>query len=217
LVNWRQLLHSVTLLSVERQVGLVGELWVLTRLILRAGAGALAAWTGPLGELHDFRLATDEFEVKTTISATRSHMINGEGQLVASPGHRLFIVSIQLEPAGTGGRSLPELIERVAGLLTHSPGVAERFQEQLANVGYTEGDSALYAERWQLRNQPHLVVADETCPRITRAGIVTLDPKNSQRISEVHYRVNLEGLGAPAKSAQFQSILPLEIDEHDAL
>jgi hypothetical protein len=209
LLNWNKLLQAVNLLSVESQLGLAGELWLLARLIGHTGPGALDAWTGPMGEPHDFRVAVSEFEVKTTISATRSHMINGEDQLVPSPNHQLFVLSIQVEPAGTGGRSLPELVKKVLHLLAEHPLALERFGKTLSHVGYDDRDSALYGERWQLRNRPRLISVDDSCPQLTRNSLEALDPRNSHRISELHYRVNLEGLGHADDSAEFQAVLPV--------
>jgi hypothetical protein len=208
LLNWNQLLRAIHLLSVESQLGLIGELWVLARLIRGSGPNALDTWTGPMGEPHDFRLASNEFEIKTTISATRSHMINGEDQLVPSPSHQLYVLSIQVEPAGAGGRSLPELVDRVLDLLSDQPAVLDRFGRSLGRVGYDDRDKALYKERWQLRSRPRLISVDDSCPQLTRARVEALDPKNSHRISELHYRVNLEGLGSPDDSNEFRAVLP---------
>jgi hypothetical protein len=209
LVNWNQLFQAVRLLSVESQLGLIGELWVLEGLIRRGGPDALEAWTGPVGEPHDFRITSTEFEVKTTISATRSHMINGEDQLVPSPNHKLYLLSIQVEPAGMGGHSLPDMVKGVLGLLADHPLAIERVGRALLRLGYDEHDGALYGDRWQLRNRPRLIAVDDSCPRLTGESLEALDPQNSNRISELHYRVNLEGLGYTDDTEYFQAALPI--------
>src|SRR6478736_1507180 len=66
LESWQALLGAVSLLSMEQQLGLMGELWVLRRLIAVRGPEAVDTWTGPLGETHDFRFGDVEVEVKTT-------------------------------------------------------------------------------------------------------------------------------------------------------
>ncbi len=197
LASWSELLQPVTVLSIDRQLGLFGELWVLDRVIESRGARALESWTGPLGEPHDFRFGKRELEVKATINPTRSHIIDGENQLLASPDCSLCLLSIQLEPAGIGGSSLAELVMAVRGHLGKSPAEVRRLDEILPAVGYRIVDSGLYQHRWQLRSTPYLIVVDEQCPRITRADLEEINPVTSVRISEVHYRINVEGMGEP--------------------
>ncbi len=197
LASWSELLQPVTVLSIERQLGLFGELWVLDRVVESRGAPGLASWTGPLGETHDFRFGKQELEVKATINPTRSHMIDGEHQLVASPDCSLSLLSIQLEPAGIGGMSLAELVIGVRRRLGDSAGAVRRFDELLPAIGYRTVDSGLYQRRWQLRSTPYLIIVDEHCPRITRADLEETKPATSLRISELHYRINVEGLGEP--------------------
>ena len=209
LSNWQDLLRPVSQLPLERQLGLVGELWLLFRLIVAEGAAAVHSWTGPLGEPHDFRLGDSEFEVKVTLAPTRSHMINGEQQLVPSPDHGLWIVSLQLEPAGTGGISLPELVDALRDRLGRATPSAGHFDTALVRSGFHDADRALYDDRWQFRSNPRLVPVNESCPRITRASLEESNATLSHRISEVHYRINLEGMGLPNSSEEFQQALPI--------
>src|SRR5262249_32261137 len=94
------LLETKPLLSLERQIGLIGELVFLERLVQKIGTRAVEAWIGWMPEPHDFRLDTREFEVKTTTSAQRIHTINGIEQLVPSNECTLHLVSVMLGPPG---------------------------------------------------------------------------------------------------------------------
>ena len=68
------LLEEKLLLGPERQLGLLGELLFLERLVGTGGVVALDAWLGPMGEPHDFRLQKREFEVENDrISSPNSH------------------------------------------------------------------------------------------------------------------------------------------------
>lgn len=112
------LLHEKSLLSIERQVGLTGELVFLELLIAKAGMRAVDLWIGPLAEPHDFRLGVHEFEAKTTVYTQRIHTINGIEQLVASAGCSLYLVSIVMGPPGAGaGFSLAQKVEQLSGIL----------------------------------------------------------------------------------------------------
>lgn len=215
LANWRDLLTPTGGLPLERQIGLIGELWLLARLTTAQGPGAVIAWTGPLGEPHDFRLKEVEFEVKATLAPTRTHIINGEHQLMPSPGNRLWILSLQLEPAGTGGISLPELIAALRIKAASHPSVLERLELAMAACGYRDIDRTKYEDRWRFRARPEIVPVNDACPRITRTVLDSSMPAVAHRISDLHYRVNLEGLGLPDSSAEFQDILPIGQGELD--
>jgi hypothetical protein len=208
LANWRELLRPVGALPIERQLGLIGELWLLWRLVADSVQN-IRSWTGPMGEPHDFRVKDLEFEVKVTLAPTRSHMVNGEQQLLASPGHDLWILSLQLEPAGTGGISLPELVDEVRSKLAVDPADAAWFDAALVRVGYREFDRNLYDARWQFRTEPRLIPVDEKCPKITRLSLEMFSPLLSDRLSDVHYRVNLHGLGYGPQAFEYQQALPI--------
>ncbi|MGA7087941.1 MAG: PD-(D/E)XK motif protein [Candidatus Dormiibacterota bacterium] len=209
LSNWRALLQPVPKLSSERQLGLAGEVWLLARLVESVGSEGLRCWTGPLGEPHDFRLPGAEIEVKVTLSPARSHIINGEHQLMPSPGHQLWLLSLQLEPAGGAGLSLPELIDQLRERLHGGVVASEDLNQALERVGYSQEDRRLYPDRWQFRTNPRLVRVDANFPRITRGSLDELGPIVSQRVSDVRYRIDIEGLGFPDASDEYQEILPI--------
>jgi hypothetical protein len=209
LTNWRALLEPASTLSLERQLGLVGEMWLLGRLIDALGVDSVAAWTGPLGEPHDFRLSGIEIEVKVTLSPTRSHIISGENQLVPSPGHDLWLLSLQLEPGGASGTDLPTIVDQVRTRLQDHTAPLSRFQEDLQRIGYQEADRRRYQERWGFRKNPHLIPVDAACPRITRDALEAMLPTTHQRISDVHYRINVEGLGFDDAAQEYQQVLPI--------
>jgi hypothetical protein len=61
-------------LTLSEAIGLYGELVILERLLL-AGYG-LDCWVGAAKEVHDFRLADSDLEVKTTTANSREHACN---------------------------------------------------------------------------------------------------------------------------------------------
>ena len=73
-----------SLLSLEAQVGLFGELLVLREICSNTGSPveAINCWQGPAGGIQDFHLADGAIEVKNTISATSfPAKIHGVAQL----------------------------------------------------------------------------------------------------------------------------------------
>jgi hypothetical protein len=207
--NWRHLLRPLALLTEEEQLGLLGELWLLERLSSIRGAEALSSWTGPLGEPHDFRQRATEIEVKATRSVRRQHVITNLAQLVPSPGHDLFVLSLQFEPAGSGkGISLASQVARLREVLSGALADVTQFNQRLENAwGYRDTDAEYYTDTFQLRTTPVLVRVDDKCPSITPGLINTLGPERAQRISDVHYAVDLGGLGTSDGSLEFTEIL----------
>jgi len=190
-----ELLQVRSVLSTERQIGLIGELLFLERLIEVHGTDAFRAWLGPFGELHDFRLNIREFEVKTTTSARRIHTINGENQLVPSQGHTLYVVSILLGPGGlNGGASLDEIVRRLASRVENSANLQATFEDSLRASGFEEKDRANYNRRFVLRKPIALVQITATFPALTRPRITAGVGPESNRIEHVCYDVNIEGL-----------------------
>src|SRR5262249_1666676 len=83
---WSALLERLVVLSHEKQIGLLGELWALERVATGYGLEfALQAWKGPEAEEHDFSLSAQDIEVKTTGGERRVHMISALTQLLPNP------------------------------------------------------------------------------------------------------------------------------------
>jgi hypothetical protein len=208
LANWKALLRPADRMSDEHQVGLFGELLVLDRIVATYGPDAIHAWTGPVGEQHDFRLANNELEVKTTNSRKRVHMISSLEQLEPSPGRQLHMISIQVEPAGNeAGSTLPEMVDRVRAMVP-GPSQARDTLDSSLLVGWRFSDvhAPFYGQRLQLRAPVVLVPITQDFPRLIRSVVATLP--QSERLSNFHYQVNVEGLGYPDGTSEFLSVLP---------
>lgn len=205
--SWTSLLIRRPLLSENVQVGLIGELAVLACLLTQGGVSAFNAWLGPLGEDHDFRIGKFEIEVKSTTRKERLHRINGLGQLDASPGMALFVLSLQFERAGAAmdGRTLVEWVEKIRVALESTQHFIAKFDEYLEALGYRDDAADLYVARYKFRSLPVIVPVLGDFPRITRLlidGFVS-----SHRIQEVEYDVNLEGMGWLEGTHEYSNIL----------
>lgn len=206
--QWRALFDQFALLTPDKQMGLLGELWLLNRLLDTYRDAALEAWTGPQGASHDFRIGEVEVEVKTTGTEHRIHMISSDSQLSPSPGHQLFLLSLQFTAGGTSGMALKEAIVRVRERLS-SYGQAGRFDSLLEQAfGLSYENAQFYVNRMQLRSAPYLVPIGPDFPRITTADVLSLPHSNMTRISDVRYRLDVEGLGWEDGSKEFLAIIP---------
>jgi hypothetical protein len=207
--SFAELLEEKALLGIERQIGLLGELVVLERLIKKMGPSAVDSWVGPKREPHDFRIQGSEFEVKTTTRSQRIHTINGTEQLVPSQGCSLFILSVLLAPAGMAdGTSLAEKAEEVRSLLPPASQNGAQFVAALHESGFRDSDRAHYARRYVLRRPLAAVQVSERLPAITRASIQTAFGSEAARLEAVEYDLNVEGLEVEDPAAAFTAIFP---------
>lgn len=181
-------------LSEDQQLGLAGELLTFVALANTEGVdSALEAWMGPLGEEHDFALSAGDVEVKVTLGERRQHWISSLTQLIPTPGRKLYVLSIQLTPAGGGaGWSLPVLADRARRL---NESQASAVQLRLDGMGYRTNDADLYVSRWTLRSAPEFYLVDEQFPVITQDALLQVVP-STNRIVDVRYRIDLSGLPA---------------------
>lgn len=191
-------------LSEDQQLGLAGELLTFLALAEESGVGtALDAWMGPLGEEHDFGLPDGDLEVKVTLSEKRQHWISSVSQLVPTQGRALFLVSVQLTPAGAGaGWSLPGMVKlarELDGMYTN------HIDTRLDGMGYRVVDADLYQSRWTLRSAPQFLLVDDRFPVISQEALSKSVP-SSNRIVDVRYRIDLTGLPAAEPLFSFDDL-----------
>jgi hypothetical protein len=205
---FEELLREKAILSSERQIGLFGELLVLERLIGNKGPEAAAAWIGPLGEPHDFRVAAAEFEVKTSVGTKRIHTINGMDQLTPSLGCSLAVISILLAPPGSGpALSLPELAERILLRLHGTSVYQNQVSSALAQAGFRDEDRRYYSRRYALRKPLRFMPVASHFPRIDRGAVQAILGNESSRVQHLQYEVDLEGLGVEEPDPGFPNVL----------
>lgn len=209
--SWQALVQKKPLLSEEQQLGLYGELAVLEALVQRDGPVAMQCWTaysGDKAERHDFRIGATEVEVKSTRSRKRIHVIHGLTQMVASPGHHLYVLSLKFEHGGNAGRSLPDRVKAIRKLIKADARCVQLFKEKLDTANYRDSDSIHYSTRLIAADQPRLIPVDEKFPRITDTFLESgLGSSLVSRIGEVIYRVDLDGLGWRPSESHYQALL----------
>jgi hypothetical protein len=140
---------DATILSPERQRGLVGELQLLVRLVRRAKAQSRSAlvaierWHGPWSSKRDFSAVGIAVEVKTTSDETRIHTISSLDQLDpqdASEG--VFLYSLGVRHDYSAPRRLKHFVSDIEVLLDDSE--ADEFHGRLSEYGYDVNRPELY-------------------------------------------------------------------------
>jgi hypothetical protein len=176
----------------EIEVGLIGELCVLGGLAVSSGPDfALAAWGGALAEEHDFSLPGADIEVKTTASDRRLHWVTSLGQLTPTGDRPLWLVSVQLTRAGSGGTSLPGLIRRIRSMFTN---LADRnaFDDRLRGAGWRNRWEQNCEQRWRHRARPLSYPVEAQFPRLS-PELIRADLIDVTAIREVRYQIDLTG------------------------
>jgi len=127
-------------LGAAEQIGLFGELWVLSNVLFPTlGTRACHLWSGPESERHDFVGQGVHVEVKTTTRSEAKHEISRLDQLRAPAGRRLLFVSVQLEKSLSGEETLADLIDEIREKLGTDGRALDVFDSRLAQVGWHEG------------------------------------------------------------------------------
>jgi hypothetical protein len=207
--RWEALISQPSLMAEQSQAGLFGELWLLERLIAVHGVGAVDSWVGPFRQPHDFRIGDVELEVKTTSGAKRVHTINGLNQLKPSVDCSLYLLSLKLANAGTGGRTLPELVAAIESGLAGSQSALSRFRAGLTTIGYDRENALHYVRRRRLRDVPVLIPVGDGFPRLTADALEQVDPRfATERIGQVSYSIDVDGFGFAEGTEEFCAVLP---------
>lgn len=187
---WSALLSRPRGLSAQKRLGLMGELATMRCIAQKEGwDDAVAAWTGPEGEEHDFGTPEFDLEVKTTASERRRHTVHGIGQLDSTSERPLWLVSVQLTRGGTGGRTLSEIVRAVrASVADHAPASLDRLDRRLVTCGWEEDPDD--DERWTPRSDP-LLLDSPALPLLQASALADLA---WERISDVQYTIDVTGL-----------------------
>ncbi|MEV6231042.1 PD-(D/E)XK motif protein [Saccharopolyspora shandongensis] len=196
-----QLLQRQKTLTVEREIGLFGELLLLEGLCDTLGpTTALESWLGPSGGEHDFVLSTVDLEVKTTAAERRRHNIGSTDQLQPSPERPLLLVSYQLTRTAHGGRTLPDQVQYVREKVKSSE--RRRFDSLLEQTGWSDPGSGSYLTRWRKRTAGLAFEISAGFPAITTNALIRA-AVDLGRIPNVRYEIDLTGLSSSGAIPDF--------------
>lgn len=186
---WQEFMRKGALpLSAESEVGLVGELAVLEKM-LDIGMNpetVISAWAGPLDGLKDFELGFGAIEVKTTIAASGFiAKIAALEQLDDTNCNPLFLGAVKYTLA-ENGKTLSEEITKIRTLLEFDPLILSEFNNRLLAAGFIAAHAPQYHRKFSLREIAVLEV-DKNFPRLTHGNV-------TPGIISARYEINLEPL-----------------------
>ncbi|NSL55655.1 PD-(D/E)XK motif protein [Uliginosibacterium aquaticum] len=127
-------------LSSAEQIGLFGELWVLSNVLFPTiGPRVCHLWSGPDSERHDFVGQEVHVEVKTTTRSEPRHEISRIDQLRPPNNKRLLFVSVMLERSLGGDETLADRVDEIREKLGSDGHALDVFDSRLAQLGWHEG------------------------------------------------------------------------------
>ena len=127
-------------LGTTEQIGLFGELWVLSNVLFPTlGPRVCHLWSGPESERHDFVGQGVHVEVKTTTRSEPKHEISRLDQLRAPSNKRLLLVSVMLERSLGGEETLADRVDEIRVKLDVDGHALDVFESRLAQLGWHEG------------------------------------------------------------------------------
>ncbi|WP_272974539.1 PD-(D/E)XK motif protein [Alcanivorax jadensis] len=176
-------------LSLDAQIGLFGELWMLRVLADSSlGTGALDCWQGPLRAAQDFHVRGGAIEVKSTVRAgSFLARINSIEQLDGDKAP-IFLCAFRFEEA-TDGVSLVDLVSELRERFRLA-GVQRGFEALLMVMGYIDEHAALYGRTLALKNVKAFR-SEGDMSRLTRASLPAA-------IRSATYVLDLDALEAPS-------------------
>ena len=187
--KWRSFFtRSADGLSNKQQLGLVGELHVLRR-ILAPAAGldvAISTWHGPMSAVHDFSSKDWALEVKATATNRGAvARISSEQQLDPSDMSPLFLAFLAFDVRPfSEGQTLPQLVAdiRAAASALDTTQAATQFEDLLIDVGYLDLHQAKYGDHFTLKREEVFGIAED---------FPSLRPANlPDEVSHVSYDLN---------------------------
>ena len=78
----------------------------------------------------------------------------------------------------------------------------------LFRSGISDQDAHYYSDRLQLRAAPYLAPIDSNFPRITPTDVLSLPHPHMTRVSDLRYRVDVDGLGWEDGTTEFLAVIP---------
>ena len=176
-------------LSPEEQKGLIGELIVIERHLLRvlSAGDAVAAWSGPLGAPKDFEIGQICIEVKSRRGGAAPFVkISSESQLdeAGLAALFLFVTDLDRAPVDSGdGLTIAEIALRVRQAIEQLDiGAVETFENLLGAAGFRWTDD--YSDARWLEGSVRTYRVGPEFPRLAASQMPT-------GVSAVKYAISL--------------------------
>jgi hypothetical protein len=145
--EWQVLLTRRVVLTTEQQLGLWGELWIVS--VAGNPDSLVEGWRGPEREATDFFLGGIALEVKASRRAHVHHVSLRQVDLPVGV-HESYLLSMWVGIDPVHGVSLAELVDKTLARAADAPALLK----QVTLLGYTPRDRDQYPTRFVLLELP---------------------------------------------------------------
>jgi len=173
--------------SVEKCIGLLGELIFLAEVTKIDMNKALNSWTGPFRTHHDFQFSNCSFEIKSSLNLASSQIqVNGINQLNPPSNNHLFLLILKLIP-DENGNSIASLIDNLL-----SDGLDKKlFFEKLSRLNISEENYGSFSD---LRVSLNAVRRYEIDSKFPILDLAATPSEYIGRFSNINYTLDLSGI-----------------------
>jgi hypothetical protein len=161
LLRWEELLRAKRTLSREEEIGLWGELWLMSQL--PELSLAVASWRGPDAEWVDFVGGGVGIECKAS-RRRLEHFVSQEQVTRPLGDLGVYLLSMWVDVDATAGRTLADMVSDIDQRLDDR----REFEEKLLETGYSRADAHRYKFRLRLL-EPPLLFPSDAVPRVRAA------------------------------------------------
>lgn len=197
LVVWQAFFSSERrILSGPEQIGLAGELILMTMLIKKGieESTVVRAWKGSEKSHHDFQLPSTTIEVKaTTAHNIDTISISSLRQLDETGTKTLFLVQVVMDSHDHGDQTLPLLVRGIRELLAIHPVDRLEFEEKILQSRYRDTDGPHYAKQSFVIRKVRVFPVDENFPKLTHTTV-------PEAVLEATYKISLGSVASRALS-----------------
>lgn len=148
-MTWQKLLQyeNKSVLSFQRQKGLLGELIYLSKMIDDIGTeAAVDSWAGPDGSDQDYLFQSEWAEIKCVSLASETVHISSLQQLQQEMEGNLVVYIIESTTAGDDRISLVDVVSEIKTKLENNARYLDRFDLKLYKYGYRKNHENEYRE-----------------------------------------------------------------------
>jgi hypothetical protein len=184
-------------LSVRRQIGLWGELFVLRKIAEKEGwHRALSWWTGSNHASHDFSFDGFAIEVKTTIARSQTVRISSLEQLDGDDLSALYLLNLKIEKVSKpDGRTLADMVALVRSDLVSGSATDQRDLEvRLIGSGYHDIHMQKYRRQRFNAVSTEIYVVDQVFPRLIRSEVPSGIAEATYSVDLASARANLRAI-----------------------
>ena len=174
-------------LAKESQIGLYGEVYVLSKILTKKLTNeiAISSWTGP-SKKHDFTTQNQLIETKTTVTSSKKINTSSTNQIAPVFDKRLDLIFLQMKKNNTGF-SLSEIIDEYINKLRDESEILHNdFLLKLTQCNYLDIHKDEYVEKYSIDKVNYYKIT-ENFPYIKKVEV----PSEISDLS-ITYKIDLE-------------------------